>query len=161
MISIVVAVSENQVIGKDNRLLWHLSNDMKFFKNLTMGGVVIMGRKTFESIGKALPKRTNIVISRQSEWIADQVIITTSIDQAIRQAKEISGQIFIIGGGEIYHQSLDKADRVYLTRVHTDLEGDTFFPDLDISVWQLVECQDFAADEKNEYAHSIEVWAKK
>ena len=161
MISIVVAVSENQVIGKDNKLLWRLSNDMKFFKNLTMGGVLIMGRKTFESIGKPLPGRTNIVITRQKDWKAEQVIVSENIADAIKRGKEISEHIFIIGGGEIYRQILDVADRIYLTRVHTSLEGDTFFQDVDEGKWQLQDKQDYAADEKNEYAHSIEVWVRK
>ena len=161
MISIVVAASENQVIGKDNRLLWRLSNDMKFFKNLTMGGVLVMGRKTFESIGKALPGRTNIVITRQKDWKADQVMVAENIEDAIKLGAETSDNIFIIGGGEIYRQTLNKADRIYLTRVHTVLEGDTFFHDVDQSVWQLQDKQDYPADEKNEYAHSIETWIRK
>jgi len=161
MISIVVAASENQVIGKDNRLLWRLSNDMKFFKNLTMGGVLVMGRKTFESIGKALPGRTNIVITRQKDWKADQVMVAENIEDAIKLGAETSDNIFIIGGGEIYRQTLNKADRIYLTRVHTVLEGDTFFHDLDQSIWQLEDKQEYPADEKNEYAHSIEVWVRK
>ena len=161
MISIVVAVSENQVIGKDNKLLWRLSNDMKFFKNLTMGGVLIMGRKTFESIGKPLPGRTNIVITRQKDWKAEQVIVSENIEDGIKRGNEISEHIFIIGGGEIYRQTLNVADRIYLTRVHISLEGDTFFQDVDEGKWHLQDKQDHAADEKNEYAHSIEVWVRK
>jgi dihydrofolate reductase len=160
MISIVVAVSENQVIGKDNRLLWRLSNDMKFFKNLTMGGVLIMGRKTFESIGKALPGRENIIITRQKDWTADQAIVTENIEDAMTKARATEKDIFIIGGGEIYKQTLDKAERIYLTRVHTQIEGDTFFPTLDESIWTLKNKQEYTADEKNEYAHSVEIWER-
>ncbi len=160
MISIVVAVSENQVIGKDNRLLWRLSNDMKFFKNLTMGGVLIMGRKTFESIGKALPGRVNIVITRQKNLLPEDVISADSIDEALNKAKTLSKEIFIIGGGEIYKQTIEHAERIYLTRVHTNIEGDTFFPELDTMRWRLSSKEEFSADEKNEYGHSIEVWDK-
>lgn len=161
MISVVVAVSENQVIGKDNRLLWRLSNDMKFFKSLTMGGVLIMGRKTFESIGKALPGRVNMVISRQKNWSADQVLTAKSIEDAFATAKQEAKEIFVIGGGEIYRQTLQQADRIYLTRVHAEVEGDTFFPILDEHTWVLKDKQDFNADDKNEFAHSIEIWERK
>lgn len=160
MISIVVAVSENQVIGKDNRLLWRLSNDMKFFKNLTMGGVLIMGRKTFESIGKALPGRVNIVVTRQNNKLPEDVISADSIAEALNKAKTLSKEIFIIGGGEIYKQTIEHAERIYLTRVHTNIEGDTFFPELDTMRWRLSSKEEFSADEKNEYGHSIEVWDK-
>lgn len=161
MISIVVAVAENQVIGKDNRLLWRLSNDMKFFKNLTMGGVLVMGRKTFESIGKALPGRINIVITRQKDWKSEQVTVVEDIDMALKKAGAERKEIFIIGGGEIYHQTIEIADRIYLTRVHTNIEGDTFFPKLNESIWELKDRQDYPADEKNEYNHSIEVWERR
>ncbi len=161
MISLIVATSENNVIGKDNQLLWHLPNDLKFFKNTTWGGVVVMGRKTFESVNKPLPGRINIVITKQPNWNADQVLVAASIENALQQAAATHcKEIFVIGGGEIYKECMPQANRIYLTRVHVELEGDTFFPALDTAQWKKVSSVSFAADEKNKYAHSIEVWER-
>lgn len=130
-ISLVVAASENNVIGKDNRLLWHLPNDMKFFKNTTWGMPVIMGRKTFESLGKPLTGRTNIVMTRHKDWTANGTRASANIEEALEAAAETDAkEVFVIGGGEIFKQVLSQASRVYLTRVHVKLEGDAFFPEL-------------------------------
>lgn len=161
-LSLVVAASENNVIGKDNKLLWHLPNDLKFFKNTTWGMPVIMGRKTFESVGKPLPGRTNIVITRQEGWNSEKVIVVKSMDEAIEQSSSIDArEAYIIGGGEIYKQSMDLADRIYITRVHAELEGDTFFPVIDTNTFELVSSLPFEADEAHQYAYTFEVWQRK
>jgi dihydrofolate reductase len=161
-ISLIVAAAENNAIGKNNQLLWHLPNDLKFFKNTTWGMPVIMGRKTFESVNKPLPGRFNIVITRQANWKADSVIAATDLQDALQKAAETNcNEAFIIGGGEIYKQAYELADKIYLTRVHTEVDGDTFFPALDENKWQLISNQDFAADEKHAFAYSFQTWVVK
>jgi len=160
-ISLVVAASENNAIGKNNQLLWNLPNDLKFFKNTTWGFPVIMGRKTFEEVNKPLPGRTNIVITNNPGWQAAGTITAGNINEAIAKAAETnSKQAFIIGGGEIYKQSMEIADIIYITRVHAQLEGDTFFPEIDESKWKLTSNQDFVADEKHAYNYSFQIWKK-
>lgn len=131
MISMIAAMARNRAIGKDNKLLWHLPEDLKIFKRLTMGGVMIMGRKTFESIGKALPGRTTIVVSRNIDLAIDKVIVCDSLKKAIEVAHEKSAQeeIFIVGGGEIYRQGLEFTDQIYLSVVELEPEADTYFPE--------------------------------
>jgi len=161
MISIIVAASENNAIGKNNQLLWHLPNDLKYFKNITWGGVVVMGRKTFESVGKPLPGRINIVITKQPDWKAEGIVVSNNIDDALSKAYETNcKEIFIIGGGQIYQEILPNTDRIYLTRVHVQLEADTFFPSIDETEWLLTSHRDCPADEKNIYSHSFQVWDK-
>lgn len=160
-IGLVVAASENNAIGKNNQLLWHLPNDLKFFKNTTWGFPVIMGRKTFESVNKPLPGRTNIVITTKADWQAPNVITAFSLEDALQKAAATNSlQAFIIGGGEIYQQSMDIADLIYLTRVHTEIEGDTFFPEMEKGKWALHSNQDFEADEKHAFRYSFQVWKK-
>src|SRR5688500_18799105 len=131
-ISFLLAASENNVIGKDNKLPWHLPSDLKYFKNLTWGMPVVMGRKTFESFGKPLSGRRNIVISRNNEWKAEGVEIANSIEKAVALAQQSAvNEIFIIGGGEIFKTFLPKAERIYLTRIHHSFDGDAFFPEID------------------------------
>lgn len=162
MISLIVAASTNHAIGKNNQLLWHLPNDLKFFKNTTWGSVVVMGRKTFESVNKPLPGRVNIVITRQHNWSADHVTKAKDIDSALVEARKTNcKEIFIIGGGEIYKASMSLADRIYLTRVHTHIDGDTFFPELDSKIWQLSQSQSFLKDEKNAFDYDFEIWDKR
>jgi dihydrofolate reductase len=161
-VSLVVAAAENNAIGKNNQLLWNLPNDMKFFKNTTWGMPIIMGRKTFESMGKALKGRINIVITRQPDWNTEDVLVAKDIDDAILKAKETNcKEVYIIGGGEIFEQSFKKANKIYLTRVHTDLEGDTFFPALDENEWELLTSEDFPADEKHQFSYSFQKWQRK
>jgi dihydrofolate reductase len=157
MISIIAAISENQVIGKDNKLVWHLPVDMKFFKNTTLGHTLIMGRKTFESFGKPLPGRKSIVITRNSDYSYEGVTVVSSLEQAIKSAPE-NEEVFIAGGAEIYKMALDIADRMYLTIVHDHFEGDTFFPEIDFSKWKLVSEHQHPADEKNKYAMSFRIF---
>jgi dihydrofolate reductase len=161
-ISLVVAASENNAIGKDNQLLWHLPNDLKFFKNTTWGMPVIMGRKTFESVSKILPSRFNIVITTQTDWSFKGVTMATSLQDAIVKA-EATGckEAFIIGGGKIYKQSMEMADIIYLTRVHTNIDGDTFFPTIDENQWQLLDNRDFEKDARHAYDYSFQKWKRK
>lgn len=161
MISHLVAATENNAIGKGGQLLWHLPNDLKYFKNLTWGMVVIMGRKTFESVNRPLPGRLNIVVTNNKEWARDGVVTMATIDEAIAYAgKEHFKEIFIIGGGEIYRQTMEIADRIYMTRVHTSLEGDTFYPEIDETVFQLDSSKRFEQDEKHAWPYTFEVWNK-
>lgn len=163
IINLVVAASENNVIGKDNKLLWRLPNDMAFFKNTTWGMPVIMGRKTYESLGKPLKGRTNIVISANKEFSPDKgVIIANSIDTAVKEsAKTDARECYVIGGGEIYRLALPEAQRIYLTRVHTSIQGDTFFPVICENEWQMVNSTKFYPDEKHAFAYSFEIWQRK
>jgi dihydrofolate reductase len=162
-ISLVVAASENNVIGKNNQLLWHLPKDMKFFKNVTWGMPVVMGRKTFESIGsKPLSGRKNIVITRKQGWTAAGVVVVNSVDAAVALAHELSyKEMFVIGGGEIYMIAFEKAIKIYMTRVHAELEGDTYFPVIEKNDWRLVSNVDNAADEKHAYPFSFQLWERK
>lgn len=160
--ALIVAASINNAIGKNNQLLWHLPNDLKFFKNTTWGFPVIMGRKTFEAVNKPLPGRTNIVITGKPDWKAVGVKTARNLDGAIELAKQTNAkQLFIIGGGEIYAQAIPLVETIYLTRVHTNLEGDTFFPFLDESSWELVSNEDFYADEKHAHDYSFQLWKRK
>jgi dihydrofolate reductase len=162
ILSLLLAAAENNVIGKDNKLPWHLPNDLKYFKNLTWGMPVIMGRKTYESFGKPLQGRRNIVITHNKDWKAEGVEVAGSIEEAIEMAKESAvKEIFIIGGGEIFKTILPKADRIYLTRIYHSFEGDAYFPEIKESEWRLVKERKCEADEKNAYAHSFQVWERK
>ena len=164
LISLLVAVSENNVIGKNNQLLWNLPNDMKFFKNTTWAMPVIMGRKTFESFkGDALPGRFNIVITRQQNWQQENKLIkiVNNLEQAIEFALQTDcKEAFVIGGGQVYAESIRVAARIYLTRVHANFEGDTFFPEIDLKEWRLVSNIDFAKDEKHAYDYSFQIWER-
>jgi dihydrofolate reductase len=161
-ISLLVAAAENNAIGKDNKLLWNLPNDMKFFKNTTWGMTIVMGRKTFESFGKQLPGRTNIVITRNKDWKAEDAIAVANLDEALVEAKKTNcKEIFIIGGGEIYKQSMDVANKIYITRVHASFDADTFFPAIDGNKWKLTSNENFPVDERHAYAYSFQVWEKK
>lgn len=161
-IALIVAAAANQAIGKAGQLLWHLPKDLKFFKNTTWGMPVIMGRKTFESVNKPLPGRINIVITSNADWKAEGTQTASSLADALEQAKATNcKEIFVIGGGEIYRQAMPLADTVYLTRVHAELEGDTFFPELTESEWELSSNDDFETDEKHAYPFSIQVWKRK
>ena len=154
IVSLVAAASDNNVIGKNNTLPWRLPADMKFFKNLTMGHTVIMGRKTFESMGKPLPGRKNVVITRNKEFKAEGCSIVSSIEDALNRCAS-ENEVFIIGGAEIYRQSIKMADKIYLTRVHGYFDGDAFFPDIPADGWDETAHTDFAADEKNSYPYSF------
>ena len=162
MLSLIVAASENNAIGKNNELLWCLPTDMRYFKNTTWGLPVIMGRKTFEALGKPLTGRYNVVITTNPEFHPDGIETVSNLKDAIQAAGVMkTNEIMIIGGGTIYKESLPMADRVYLTRVHALLEGDTFFPELDAAQWQLTTRHDVSKDEKNDFDMSFEIWDRK
>jgi dihydrofolate reductase len=162
IISFIVAVSENNVIGKDNKLPWRLPADMKYFKNATWAMPVIMGRKSFDSLGKPLAGRKNIVVTRNNNWKADGIETVQSIDQAITLAAQTDAkEIFITGGAEIFKAALPSADRIYLTRIHANFDGDTFFPELNKDEWKMVGNKEYEPDEKNKYAMSFQVWERK
>lgn len=154
MLSIIVAASENNVIGKDKALLWHLPDDLKHFKRTTKGHHVIAGRKTFESQGGPLPNRTNIIITRNPDYKAEGCIIVNTLEEAL-DAVENDDEPFIIGGEQIYRTALPQVDRIYLTRVHAEFEGDTFFPELDMSQWIELSNVFHDQDERHKYAFSI------
>jgi dihydrofolate reductase len=161
-LSLIVAASENNVIGKNNQLLWRLPNDTKFFKNTTWGMPVIMGRKTYESLsGEPLPGRFNIVITRQKDWKPsnEKAQVAATLQEAIELAKQTDcKEIFVIGGGQIYAEAISIADKIYMTRVHTVIDGDAFFPEIDETKWLLQSNVDFSADDKHQYAYSFQIW---
>lgn len=146
-ISIIVAVAHGGVIGKDNQLLWKIPEDMKWFRTVTTGHPVIMGRKTYESIGRPLPKRTNIVITRDPLWQAEGVTVVHSLDEALLRYTHSDEEIFVIGGGEIYKQSLPIAQTLYVTHVDRHYEGDTFFPEIDSNTWQQTWTEEHTEDD--------------
>ena len=151
MINIIVATSKNRVIGNNNSLIWKLPADLKRFKQITTGSTVVMGRKTYESIGKPLPNRRNIIITRDTNYLVDNCEIVNSIEEALMLC---NNDCFIIGGGEIYKQSIDIADKIYLTLVQEDFEGDTYFPEIG-KEWTKVIREDFEPDEKNAHKYSF------
>lgn len=159
MISIIVAVAENNVIGKDNKLIWHLPVDMKFFMEKTIGHCVITGRKNYESIPtkfRPLPNRTNIIVTHQLNYIAPGAIVVGSIGDAVGMAQKMNDdEIFIIGGADIYKQTIAITDKIYLTRIHHLFEGDAFFPPLNMNEWKETNCIKGIVDEKNIYPHDF------
>lgn len=161
VISMIVAAAANNAIGKNNQLLWHLPSDMKFFKNTTWAMPVIMGRKTYEALGKPLSGRYNIVISRNDAFNAGGVVKVNDLEEALEAADIMdTREVFIIGGGQVYQQAMTVTDRIYLTRVHTNIEGDTYFPVLDAAIWHIVSKHDFNKDAKHAYDYSFEVWER-
>ena len=160
--SIIVAISDNNAIGRDNNLLWHISEDLRSFKRTTLGWPVIMGRKTFESIGRALPSRVNIVVSRGFST-GEDVAVVGSLEEAFRVAEETNlERCFIIGGGQIYAQALPMVDSLVVTHVHTVIEGaDTFFPPIDPSVWAVSERSELFTDEETGYTYEFVQYTRK
>jgi dihydrofolate reductase len=166
LISLVVAASTDNAIGGNNTLLWRLPNDMKFFKNLTWGMPVIMGRKTFVSLaGKPLPGRTNIVITRDANSISSQpgLLVCGSLEEALQRARSTDcREAFVIGGGDIYRQAIPMADKIYLTRVYGEFkDADVFFPAINTEDFQLIDCIEFAADDKHHFSYAFETWVRK
>lgn len=159
-LALICAMASNRVIGRNNSLPWHLSEDLKYFRRTTMGSSIIMGRKTWESIGRVLPGRTNIVVSRNPDYQAKGIRVVGSLEEAIRLAEsqaliDGSEEAFIIGGAGLYQAALARADRFHLTRVHAEVEGDTRLGEFDEQDWQEVSRQDFSHDEHNPYDYSI------
>ena len=155
MLTLIAAAADNNALGKDNDLVWHLPVDFKRFKKLTSDHCIIMGRKTFESLPGLLPNRTHIIITRQKEYFCKNCIVASSLEEAIKIAFREDEAPFIIGGGEIYKQSINIVDVIELTRVHTQVEADTFFPEIDESKWNLVGEKFYAKDSKHQYDFSF------
>ena len=151
MLTIIAAVSENNALGKDNQLLWHLPEDFKRFKTLTSGHYIIMGRKTFESFPKPLPNRTHLIITRQPNYQAPEgCVVVSSLEKAMELCPA-NEEAFVIGGGEIYQQAINIVDKIDVTRVHTTIDADTFFPEIDTNIWKLVFEEFHPKDEKHAF----------
>jgi len=161
-ITLVVAASENNAIGLNNQLLWHLPKDMRFFKNTTWGMPILMGRKTFESMGsKPLNGRLNIIITRNKNWTSEDVTVVHTMEEATALATKFSyNELLVIGGGEIYEMALPLAQKIWLTRVHTTIEGDVYFPKLNAE-WEMVSSTQNEADEKHKFSFDFECWKRK
>ncbi len=160
MITLIVAVADNGVIGRDNTLPWHLPEDLKRFKRLTMGKPIVMGRRTWESIGKPLPGRQNIVVTRTANYHAEGATVVDGVEAALRAAGD-APEIMVIGGAELFRVFLTRAGRIHLTRVHGNIEGDVMWPALDTREWHVVERETHSADARHAYAMTFEVWEKR
>lgn len=160
-LSAIVAISANNVIGKDNELPWYLPADLKYFKRTTLGHPVIMGRKSYDSIGRPLPKRTNIIVTRDPYYISSNILVAHSIGEAVDLAKDMeSEETFIIGGAMIYESSLPLLDRMYITEVNANIEGDTFFPEWNQEEWKLISEEHHTSDEKNEFDYAFKIYER-
>lgn len=164
--ALIAAMSQNRVIGRNNQLPWHLPGDLKYFKQATMGKPIIMGRKTWDSIGRPLPGRMNVVISRNPEWKAPAGTVgAPSLNEALKKAcahAELEGgdEVMIIGGGQIYAEALATVDRMYITKVHADIDGDAFFPEVNWEEWEEIGREDFSASDNNPYDYSFVVYQR-
>ncbi len=154
IISLIVAMDRNRIIGLDYSLPWRLPADLKYFKAITMGKPIIMGRKTHDSIGRPLPGRENVVLSREAGYQTQGCTVLSSLEEVYKRFAD-TGEIMIMGGADLYEQTLDTAKRIYLTEVHAEVEGDTYFPEFDREIWEETSRQDFKADEKNQYDYSF------
>jgi dihydrofolate reductase len=165
-LSLMVAKASNRVIGRNNKLPWYLPNDLKYFKQVTFGKPVIMGRKTWDSLGKPLPGRTNIVITRQADFQAEGAKVVATLDEAVTLAENVAfiegqDEAVVMGGAEIYALALPQADRLYLTEVHAEVDGDTWFPEYDTSEWKEIGREDFPAEGPNPYDYYFVVYERK
>lgn len=161
MIALIWAMDENRVIGKDNKLPWHLPEDLKFFKRVTMGHPIAMGRKTHDSIGRLLPGRENIVITRQLDYVCEGCTVLHSVQELVDYATEKKEEVFVIGGAEIFREILPAADRLYWTQIHDTFDGDTFFPELDLDEWELISKEKGIKDDKNPYEYEFLIYQRK
>ncbi len=160
MVTIIAAIAENNALGKDNQLIWYLPADLKRFKKTTLNHVVIMGRKTFESLGKPLPNRTNIIITRDKNYIAEGCVVVNSIKEALEYAAKEDENPFILGGAEIYKQVMSSTDKLDITFVHHKFEADVFFPEIDKTIWKETSRENFKADDKNKYDYSFVIFER-
>lgn len=158
-ITLIVAATENNAIGKNNQMLWHLPNDFKYFKKNTLQHSVVMGRKTFVSIGKPLPERRNIILTRDMNYSHEEVDVANSVQEVLNYCRD-EREIFIIGGAEIYKQTLPLADKILLTRVHTTIDGDAYFPELLDHEWKLVSTEKHEKNEKHAFDYTFEVYER-
>ncbi|WP_174732931.1 dihydrofolate reductase [Mesobacillus harenae] len=161
MISLVWAMDENRAIGKNNQLPWRLPEDLKFFKKVTMGHPIAMGRKTYTSIGKPLPGRENIIITRDKSFLCEGCTVLYSVNELREYAQQKGQEVFVIGGAEIFKEILPDADRLYLTKIYHSFEGDTFFPELDLSGWEVIEQFKGPKNEKNPYDYEFFIYDRK
>lgn len=164
-LAVIVAAAENGVIGRNNALPWHLPEDLKYFRRVTMGKPIVMGRRTFESIGRPLPGRSNIVVTRSRDWNAEGVKVVHSLDEALALAEDIAlidgaSEVMVIGGADIYRAALPRADRLYFTEVHGEVEGDALLPAIDWSAWQELSRERFEASGANPYPYSFAVFER-
>ena len=159
-LSIIAAMDKNRVIGKDGNLPWHISSDLKNFKKITMGKPILMGRKTHESIGRVLPGRENIILTKKRNYSAEGCIVKNSLDEVLSNCKKVS-ELIVMGGATLYEQTLDKAEKLYITEVRACIEGDIFFPEYDPDQWLEISRNSFKADENNEYDYSFTVLERK
>jgi dihydrofolate reductase len=153
-LSIIVAMDRNRVIGKNDTLPWRISEDLKYFKRVTMGKPIVMGRKTHESIGRPLPGRENIILTRDQNYQTEGCTVLHSVEEILEHCNDIN-EVMITGGSEIYKQTFEKVTRLYLTEVHAEVDGDTYFPEFDRDEWEEISREDFEADEKNEFDYSF------
>ena len=160
MIILIAAIAENNALGKNNDLLWHLPKDFKRFKEITSGHHIIMGRKTFESFPKPLPNRTHVIITRQKDYVCEGCIVVQDLEKAIAVCPK-NEDIFVIGGGEIYSQSIHLADQLDITRVHHSFEADVFFPEIDPEIWELISEEVHLKDDKHPYDYSFQTFVRK
>jgi dihydrofolate reductase len=156
-ISLIVAMARNRVIGADNKIPWHLPNELKLFKRLTMGHHIIMGRKTYESIARLLPGRTTVIVTRQRDYAVPGALVTHSVDEALKACKG-DDEVFVIGGADLFRETLLTADRLYLTTVDAEPAGDTFMPELDPTGWNEISTESFDKDDKHEHAYRLTVY---
>jgi dihydrofolate reductase len=161
MISFIVAMDENRVIGKENQLPWHLPEDLKFFKRVTMGHAIAMGRKTHESIGRVLPGRENIVITRQTDYRSEGCTVFYSVEDFVDYCQRLGEEIFVIGGAEIFKETFDYANCLYITHIHQAFDGDTFFPEFNGDQWELTSIEKGITNEKNPYDYEYRRYIRK
>jgi dihydrofolate reductase len=161
MVTIIAAIAANNALGKDNQLIWHLPADLKRFKKTTLNHAVIMGRKTYESLGKPLPNRTNILITRDKNYKAEGCLVVNSVKEALKAAVEVDENPFILGGAEIYKQAMPFTDKLDITFVHHQFEADVFFPEIDKTIWKETSRKNFKADENNKYDYSFVTYISK
>lgn len=156
---LIVAITENDVIGSGGEMPWHLPVDLAHFKKITIGNTIVMGRKTWDSIGRALPDRLNVVLTRQTDFSCDNATVIHEFQDL--QKLETNGTVFIIGGGELYRIAMPSVDKLHVTRIHTSIEGDAFFPEIDASIWRCVESQLCPKDDLNSFDVTFETWVKR
>jgi len=161
MISLLVAMDQNRIIGKDNQLPWHLPEDLSYFKKVTMGHPIIMGRKTFESIGRVLPGRQNVIVTRNLHFSHDGCIVLHSIEEVKAFADTANGEVFVIGGSEIFQEILPYADRLYITKIEHTFSGDAYFPDFNEADWMLISSEKGPKNEKNPYDYYFQVYERR
>ncbi|MCQ6275156.1 dihydrofolate reductase [Bacillus sp. V3B] len=161
MISYIVAMDKNRVIGKNNQLPWYLPADLQFFKRVTMGHPIIMGRKTYESIGKPLPGRENIIVTRNQEYKVEGCTVIHSVEELTKFTEEKQEEVFVIGGAELFQVTFPNVDRLYITMIEHEFEGDTFFPEFNETDWNLISTEKGPKDEKNPYDYSFNIYERK